>query len=266
MVQSGKQARVNRPDAGSPTAAAGRRQPAPALAAPSVTVVIPTYDERENLPVCLARVMALGDRFRVIVVDDQSPDGTGEIADALALAYPGRIDVLHRPVKEGLGPAYLAGLRAALATAPDLVATMDADLSHDPADLVRLADAAAGADLVLGSRYTRGGGTRGWPLYRRVLSRFGGRYAATILGLPIKDLTSGFKVFRRATLEHIDLDAIRSDGYVFNIELTYRALKRGCRVVEVPILFTERVAGRSKLSRRIMAEAMVMVWRLRFSR
>src|SRR5690606_2402381 len=117
-----------------------------------------------------------------------------------------------------------------------------------------------------GSRYTRGGGTRGWPLYRQALSRFGGRYAATILGVPIKDLTSGFKMFQRATLEQIDLDAIRSDGYVFNIELTYRALYRGCRVVEVPILFTERVAGRSKLSRRIMAEAMVMVWRLRFSR
>lgn len=266
MGQGGKQTRVTGPGEASPRAAAGRDQAAPAAAAPSVTVVIPTYDERENLPVCVGRVMALGDRFRVIVVDDHSPDGTGEVADALAAAHPGRVNVVHRPAKEGLGPAYLAGFRAALATAPDLVATMDADLSHDPADLVRLAEAAAGADLVLGSRYTRGGGTRGWPLYRQVLSRFGGRYAATILGVPIKDLTSGFKMFRRATLEQIDLDAIRSDGYVFNIELTYRALRRGCRVVEVPILFTERVAGRSKLSRRIMAEAMVMVWRLRFNR
>lgn len=266
MGQRGKQAPGNVPGATPTRVAAGQDRPAPDRVGPSVTVVIPTYDERENLPVCIARVMALGDQFRVIVVDDHSPDGTGEVADALAVAYPGRVDVLHRPVKEGLGPAYLAGLRAALATAPDLVATMDADLSHDPADLARLAEAAAGADLVLGSRYTRGGGTRGWPLYRRLLSRFGGRYAATILGVPINDLTSGFKMFRRATLEQIDLDAIRSDGYVFNIELTYRALKRGCRVVEVPILFTERVAGRSKLSRRIMAEAMVMVWRLRFSR
>ena len=231
-----------------------------------VAVVIPTYNERENLPVCIERVMALGRGYRVIVVDDQSPDGTGEVADALALAHPGRIDVLHRPVKEGLGPAYLAGFRAALGGSPGLIATMDADLSHDPTDLERLAAAAVGADLAIGSRYTAGGGTRGWPLYRRLLSRFGGRYAATILGVPIADLTSGFKMFRRATLEQLGLDSIRSDGYVFNIELTYRALRRGCRVVEVPIIFTDRIAGRSKLSRRIMVEAMIVVWRLRFNR
>lgn len=234
---------------------------------PGVTVVIPTYNERENLPICIERVMALGPCFRVIVVDDQSPDGTGAIADELAAAYPGRVEVLHRPVKEGLGPAYLAGFRAALRTTPSMVATMDADLSHDPADLDRLVTALdGGADLALGSRYTAGGGTRGWPLYRRLLSRFGGHYAAVILGVSIADLTSGFKVFRRATLEAIELDSVRSDGYVFNIELTYRALRRGCRVVEVPIIFTDRVAGQSKLSRRIMAEAMVMVWRLRLGR
>jgi dolichol-phosphate mannosyltransferase len=233
---------------------------------PTVIVVIPTYNERENLPVCVERVLALGPRYRVIVVDDRSPDGTGETAEELAAAYPGRIEVLHRPVKEGLGPAYLAGFRAALRTGPALIATMDADLSHNPADLDRLAAAAAEADLAIGSRYTAGGGTRGWPRYRRLLSRFGGRYAATILGVPVADPTSGFKMFRRATLEAIDLDSVRSDGYVFNIEMTYRALRRGCRVVEVPIIFTDRVAGKSKLSRRIMAEAMVMVWRLRFSR
>jgi dolichol-phosphate mannosyltransferase len=232
----------------------------------SVVVVIPTYNERENLPVCVERVMALGPRYRVIVVDDRSPDGTGEVADALAAAYPGRVEVLHRPLKEGLGPAYLAGFRAALRMEPALVATMDADLSHNPDDLDRLATATAAADLAIGSRYAAGGGTRGWPLYRRLLSRFGGRYAATILGVPIADLTSGFKMFRRATLEAVDLNSVRSDGYVFNIEITYRALRRGCRVVEVPIIFADRVAGRSKLSRRIMAEAMVMVWRLRFSR
>lgn len=235
-------------------------------AVPAVAVVIPTYNERQNLPVCIERVMALGERYRVIVVDDQSPDGTGAIADALALAYPGRVEVLHRPRKEGLGPAYLAGFRAALGGWAGLIATMDADLSHDPADLERLAAAAVDADLAIGSRYTAGGGTRGWPLYRRLLSRFGGRYAATILGVPIADLTSGFKLFRRATLEQLGLDSIRSDGYVFNIELTYRALRRGCRVVEVPIIFTDRIAGRSKLSRRIMAEAMIVVWRLRFGR
>ena len=141
---------------------------------------------------------------------------------------------------------------------------MDADLSHDPADLDRLVAVLDGDDLALGSRYTAGGGTRGWPLYRRLLSRFGGRYTAVILGASIVDLTSGFKVSRRATLEAIELDSVRSDGYVFNIELTYRALRRGCRVVEVPIIFTDRVAGQSKLSRRIMAGAMVMIWRLRF--
>ena len=231
----------------------------------SVTVVIPTYNERENLPVCLARVLALGPGYRVVVVDDRSPDGTGAVADELAARFPGRVRVVHRARKEGLGPAYLAGFQVALAEAPDAVATMDADLSHDPADLARLRDALARADLAIGSRYVAGGGTHGWPLYRRVLSRFGGRYAATILRMPVADMTSGFKLFRRGTLEALDLGSIRSDGYVFNIELTYRAKRRGWRVVEVPIRFTERVAGRSKLSRRIMAEAMIVVWRLRFA-
>ncbi len=234
--------------------------------AAAVTVVIPTYNERENLPVCVERVMALGPEYWVIVVDDQSPDGTGRIADELAAAYPGRIEVVHRPMKVGLGPAYIAGLGAALRSAPDLIATMDADLSHDPADLVRLAAAVAGADLALGSRFVRGGASRGRSLSRRLLSRLGGRYAAAVLGVPVADLTSGFKLFRRATLERIELDTVRSDGYVFSIEVTYRAIRRGCRVVEVPITFTDRVAGRSKFSPRIVAEAMLVVWRLRFSR
>lgn len=232
----------------------------------TVAVVIPTYNERENLPLCVERVMALGPAYRVIVVDDESPDGTGQIAEALARAYPGRVQVVHRAVKAGLGPAYIAGFRAALAAAPELIATMDADLSHDPADLVRLAAAAAEADLALGSRFASGGGSQGRPLYRRLVSRLGGRYAAAILGVPIADLTSGFKMFRRATLEQLDLDSIRSDGYVFTIEMTYRAIQRGCRVVEVPITFTDRVAGESKFSHRIVAEAMLVVWRLRFSR
>ncbi|MDQ3693224.1 MAG: polyprenol monophosphomannose synthase [Chloroflexota bacterium] len=228
--------------------------------------MIPTYNERENLPVCVERVMALGPEYRVIVVDDGSPDGTGRIADELAAAYPGRIEVVHRPAKVGLGPAYIAGLGVALRSAPDLIATMDADLSHDPADLVRLAAAVAGADLAVGSRFVRGGASSGRSLYRRLLSRLGGRYAAAVLGVPVADLTSGFKMFRQATLERIDLDTIRSDGYVFSIEVTYRAIRRGCRVVEVPITFTDRVAGQSKFSPRIVAEAMLVVWRLRFSR
>ena len=231
----------------------------------SVVVVIPTYNERDNLATCVNGVLGQGDEYRVVVVDDNSPDGTGLVADGLAAEHPDRVEVLHRPIKAGLGPAYVAGLRAALETEAELVATMDADLSHDPADLPRLVTAAAAYDLTLGSRYAAGGGTQGWPLHRRLLSRLGGRYAAAVLGAPIADLTSGFKLFRRETLAAVDLDSICSDGYVFNIEITYRAMRRGCRVTEVPILFTDRVAGRSKLSRWIMLEAMIVVWRLRFA-
>lgn len=234
----------------------------------AVVVVVPTYNERENLPVCVERILALGARYRVVIVDDNSPDGTGKIADALARLHAGRIDILHRSAKLGLGPAYVAGLGAALATAADhdLIATMDADLSHDPADLPRLVAAVecGGLDLALGSRYVAGGGTSDWPLARRLLSRCGGRYAALILGLPVADPTSGFKLFRPRTLRAIDVASIGSDGYVFNIEITHRALRRGCRLTEVPICFADRVAGRSKLSRRIMLEAAVQVWRLRF--
>ena len=230
----------------------------------SVEVVVPTYNERDNLAYLIERLLALGEDYRVVVVDDNSPDGTGALADDLAAAHPGRIRVIHRSVKEGLGPAYVAGLKAALAGDADVIATMDADLSHDPADLPRLVAAAIMHDLALGSRYAPGGGTRGWPLHRRLLSRFGGRYAGAVLGVPIADLTSGFKAFKRAALAELDLDVIHADGYAFNIELTYRALRRGCRVVEVPILFTDRVAGASKLSRQIMLEAMIVVWRLRF--
>ena len=233
----------------------------------AIIVVIPTYNERENLPICVARVLALDPAYRVIVVDDNSPDGTGAVADELVRTHCGRVEVIHRVKKAGLGPAYIAGLREALAAEPELIGMMDADLSHDAADLARLVDAAmTGADLALGSRYIAGGGTRGWPLFRRLLSRFGGRYAATVLGMAIADPTSGFKVFRRATLATVDLDTICSDGYAFNIEITYRAVRRGGRLVEVPIVFTDRVAGASKLSRRIMVEAMVVVWRLRFGR
>ena len=231
-----------------------------------MVVVIPTYNERENLRTLLPRVLALGERYRVVVVDDGSPDGTGAVADALAAAHPGRIRVLHRPGKAGIGPAYVAGFRAALASDAAYVAAMDADHSHDPADLPELVARATEHDLVLGSRYVPGGGTRGWPLHRRLISRWGGRYARGVLGVPIADLTGGFKVFRRETLAGLDLEALRSDGYGFQIETTYRVLQRGGRVAEVPIIFTDRVAGASKLSRRIVVEAMLLVWRLRFER
>ena len=231
-----------------------------------VTVVIPTYNERENLRSLVPRLLALGPAYRIVVVDDNSPDGTGVVADLLAAEHPDRVQVLHRPKKEGIGPAYVAGFRAALSGDAAVIAEMDADHSHDPADLAKLVAAAERADLVLGSRYVPGGRTVGWPLRRRLLSRFGGLYARTILGVPITDLTSGFKVFRRAALEVLDLDTIRSDGYAFQIETTYRLLKRGFTVVEVPIVFADRVAGASKLSRRIVFEAMLVVWKLRFAR
>ena len=229
----------------------------------SLTVVIPTYNERENLSALLPRVLVLGPGYRVIVVDDNSPDGTGALADEFAALYPDRIEVLHRRAKEGLGAAYVAGLHLALERGSDLIATMDADHSHDPSDLPRLAAAAREADVAIGSRYAPGGGTQGWPWHRRFLSRFGGRYARAVLGVPINDLTGGYKVFRRETLAALGLEAIQSDGYAFNIEVTYRAWRRGARVAEVPIVFTDRVIGVSKLSRQIILEAMVVVWRLR---
>jgi dolichol-phosphate mannosyltransferase len=236
---------------------------APAPPAPSVVVVIPTYDERENLGAVATDVLALGDAYRLIVVDDASPDGTGELAEALVTAHPGRVRVLHRPAKRGIGPAYVAGFRLALEDGAELIAQMDADRSHDPADLPRLVAAAATHDLVLGSRYVPGGGTTGWPLGRRLLSRLGGRYARAVLGVPIADLTGGFKVWRRGTLAALDLAGVRADGYGFQIETTYRALRRGARVIELPIVFADRVAGASKLSRRIVLEAAIVVWRLR---
>jgi dolichol-phosphate mannosyltransferase len=231
---------------------------------PAVVVVVPTYNERPNIEALILGVLELGSGFRVVVIDDGSPDGTGVLADALAAAHPGRVEVIHRAVKGGLGPAYIAGFRHALELAPDLIAQMDADLSHDPGALPRLVAAARGADLVVGSRYVPGGGTTGWPLWRRVMSRAGGCYASAVLSAPVRDLTSGFKVWRPATLKCIGIDGLRSDGYAFTIETTWRALKKGARVVEVPIVFTDRVAGASKLSRRIVIEAALLVWKLRW--
>jgi dolichol-phosphate mannosyltransferase len=221
------------------------------------TVCLPTYNERENVE---AMVRALGRHgVRVLVIDDDSPDGTGDIADRLTreLDY---VDVLHRERKEGLGPAYLAGFRRALALGAELILEMDCDFSHDPADVPRLIAAADdGADLVLGSRYVPGGSIGSWGPIRRFISAGGSWYARVLLGTPIRDLTGGFKCYRRRVLETIDLDAIASKGYAFQIEMTYRALRAGFRVVEVPICFVDREEGGSKMSRAIVAEA---VWKV----
>ena len=227
---------------------------------PRAVVCLPTYNERENLE---AVIGALGDaldtgRDRVLVVDDGSPDGTGEIAERLASEHEW-VAVLHRPVKEGIGPAYVAGFRRALADGAELVLEMDCDFSHDPADVPRLIAAAGDADLVLGSRYTPGGGTANWGLLRRIVSRGGCLYAQALLGLHVKDLTGGFKCFRRAALEAIDLDALSAHGYAFQIETTYRVSRAGLRIAEVPITFVERRAGASKMTGSIVAEA---VWRV----
>jgi dolichol-phosphate mannosyltransferase len=203
---------------------------------------------------------ALGDKsVLVLVIDDNSPDGTGELADRLA-AELDYVDVLHRPRKEGLGPAYLAGFRHALAAGAELVLEMDCDFSHDPADVPRLIAAVeAGADLALGSRYVKGGAVRNWGVLRRVVSAGGSFYARVLLGVSVRDLTGGFKCYRRAVLETIDLDAIHSKGYAFQIETTYRALRKGFRVVEVPITFADREVGGSKMSKAIVAEA---IWKV----
>jgi dolichol-phosphate mannosyltransferase len=234
--------------------------------APRAVVCVPTYDERENLE---PMVRALGDvldttRDRVLVIDDGSPDGTGEIADRLA-GELGWVDVLHRTRKEGIGRAYLAGFARALDAGAELVLEMDCDFSHDPRDVPRLIEACEnGADLALGSRWVDGGGTVNWGLVRRLISRGGSLYARIVLGVPVRDLTGGFKCFRRPVLETIDLDAIAARGYGFQIEGTYRALRSGFRVVEIPITFVDRRVGESKMSGSIVVEAMRQVPLLRW--
>jgi dolichol-phosphate mannosyltransferase len=222
-------------------------------------VCLPTYNERENLePMLRALAGVLGADDRVLVIDDNSPDGTGELADRLASELDG-VEVLHRARKEGLGPAYLAGFRRALELGAELVVEIDCDFSHDPADVPRLLDAAADADLVLGSRYVPGGSVENWGAVRRAISAGGSLYARLLLGVPVRDLTGGFKCFRRAVLESIDLDAVHSRGYAFQIETTYRALRRGFRVREIPIRFADREVGGSKMSRSIVLEA---IWKV----
>ncbi|MEO8289569.1 MAG: polyprenol monophosphomannose synthase [Gaiellaceae bacterium] len=231
-----------------------------------LVLCLPTYNERANLePLArrLGEVLAEASlEARVLVIDDSSPDGTGELADRLSqtLSY---LSVLHRPKKEGLGPAYIAGFRWALEQGAELVLQMDCDFSHDPADIPRLVEAAEEADLALGSRYVEGGGTVNWGRSRQAISRFGSIYARALLGVSVRDLTGGFKCYRREVLESIPLERVRTKGYAFQIETTYRALAAGFRVVEVPIVFAERRAGGSKMSRRIVFEAMVAVPELR---
>jgi dolichol-phosphate mannosyltransferase len=224
------------------------------------TVCLPTYNERENLePMLRALEGILRDGDRVLVIDDASPDGTGALADSLARELP-FVDVLHRGRKEGLGPAYLAGFRRVLATDAELILEMDCDFSHDPQDVPRLISAAeGGADLVLGSRYVEGGSIPSWGAVRRFISYGASVYSRVLLQTRVRDLTGGFKCFRRPVLEELDLDRIESRGYAFQIETTYRALRAGFRVVEIPIAFVDREVGGSKMSRAIVVEA---IWRV----
>jgi dolichol-phosphate mannosyltransferase len=231
--------------------------------------VLPTYNEAENIGplvrAALPQLEAAGLPHRILIVDDSSPDGTGQIADELA-AGDDRVQVLHRPGKQGLGRAYLAGFEVALQAGADLIMEMDSDFSHDPADLPRLIAAAEGdaADLVLGSRYVPGGGVTQWGRMRRFVSRGGSAYARWLLGVPVRDLTGGFKCFHRRVLETIDLEEVHADGYGFQIELTYKAIKAGFTVAEVPILFREREVGNSKMTSKIVLEAVWKVPALRF--
>ncbi len=237
---------------------------------PAVWLILPTFDEAENIAAIVAATRAVlehaapGDH-RILVVDDGSPDGTGEMADELAAEHDD-VEVLHRTVREGLGPAYLAGFARALDGGAEFVMEMDADFSHDPADLERLLAGARAADLVLGSRYVPGGGVTDWGRLRRLVSRGGSWYARRVLGLDVRDLTGGLKCFRREVLEAIDLPSVRSRGYAFQVELTHRAVRQGFTVVELPIIFRDRRLGRSKMSWRIAGEAALLVPQLRFAR
>ncbi len=228
-----------------------------------VLVIIPTYNEADNLPLIVPQVLAQDERIDVLVVDDASPDGTGEIADGLA-AESERVAVLHRPGKEGLGRAYLAGFRQGLEQGYDVLFEMDADFSHPPDALLGLLEGFDEADVVVGSRYVEGRVTVvNWPMTRLLLSYFGSRYARWITGMPVRDGTGGFNGWRRVVLEKVDLDRVQSNGYAFQIELKFRAWRAGFRILEKPILFTERGTGESKMSKRIVREAVWRVWWLR---
>jgi dolichol-phosphate mannosyltransferase len=229
---------------------------------PGAWLILPTYNEAENIEAlvraALPQLEASGEQPAILIVDDSSPDGTGEIADRLAAELE-PVEVLHRPQKAGLGRAYLAGFAVAVGRGADYVLEMDSDFSHDPADIPRLIQAAREADLALGSRYVPGGGVTDWGTVRRAVSRGGSWYARTLLGVPVRDLTGGFKCFRRRVLERLNLEGVHSDGYGFQIELTYRAIQAGFTVKEVPIVFRDRRVGSSKMTARIALEA---VWKV----
>ncbi len=224
-------------------------------------VIVPTYNERDNLPALVQRVTALPVPVEMLVVDDNSPDGTGRLADEIAAKNP-LVHVLHRPEKNGLGRAYLAGFQWALARDYEFIMEMDGDFSHNPDDIPAFLQAALDADLVLGSRYRNGIRVINWPLRRLILSIGAGKYVRAITGLPFSDPTGGFKCFRRRALESLDLDAVQSNGYSFQIELTHKIWRQGMKVAEVPIIFTDRFQGTSKMSTKIIREALWMVWRL----
>ena len=228
------------------------------------TVVVPTYNERDNIGPLIERILAIP-RFRVLVVDDNSPDGTADVVASIA-ATEARVGLLSRPGKQGLGTAYLDGFRRALVEGASYIYEMDADFSHDPRYLPTLLEATEKHyDLTLGSRYVAGGGTTDWGKLRKLISQGGNIYARLILGLPVMDATGGFRCYRRQVLETLNLDAIRSNGYSFQIEMVYRTMQAGFRIGETPIIFPDRRVGRSKMSRRIVLEALLAVWRLRFS-
>jgi dolichol-phosphate mannosyltransferase len=225
-------------------------------------VIVPTYNESRNLPRIVPEILVQDPRLEVLVVDDNSPDGTGGLAQDMAARNP-RIHVLHRAAKEGLGRAYLAGFRWALERPFDYVFEMDADFSHDPKFLPKFLDAIEHADLVIGSRYKTGVNVINWPMSRLLLSYFANVYARIVTGMPLSDATGGFKCFRRRVLEAVDLDRVRSNGYAFQIEMSFRAWKKGMRLAEIPIVFVDRVEGHSKMNKRIVREAVWMVWWLR---
>jgi dolichol-phosphate mannosyltransferase len=228
-------------------------------------ICIPTYNERENLPSIVGELLRVAP-IDVLVIDDNSPDGTGAIADQLAEDHPGRVHVLHRPGKQGLGRAYLAGFEWALEQPYRYIFEMDADFSHQPRYIPEFLRAIQDHDLVLGSRYVEGGGTVNWSKMRKLISRGGSLYARSILGVKVRDLTGGFKCFRREVLEALDLNSIQTTGYAFQIELTYRALQLGFKVKEIPIVFFEREAGKSKMDSSIVREAVRKVWSIRFTK
>jgi dolichol-phosphate mannosyltransferase len=232
-------------------------------AAPDIIVVVPTYNERENLPVLASGILS-HPGFRLLVVDDGSPDGTGAVADELARTHPGRIEVMHRTGPRGLGRSYVDGLRRALASGADLVFQMDADLSHNPEHLPAIAAASADYDVVIGSRYLTGVSVVNWPLHRIFLSAFANRYVRAVTRISVTDCTSGFRCWRREALARLPLDSMVSNGYAFIVEMLFEASRRGCRIGEVPIIFIERRQGQSKVSARVLAESLIVPWRLIF--